>query len=271
MSTVEPILQENKNRFVIFPIKHHDIWEFYKSMEASFWTAEEIDLSQDLNDWNNKLSGDEKYFIKHILAFFAASDGIVNENLAENFVNRGWPVQTVVAFVAASRCARRAPSGGHGDLRAAERRARCVLGHAPPALRRALAFLSGRRHQDAAVASRWPGRARRAGGRSAGGAVLQAVVPAGCWMGARLLAGGRYALFGCTSAPGFVEADSEGGDARLASPVPASGAGDRRAAARGRRHSACPPRRTEADRERRRALPTRRTFAISLSPARGAC
>lgn len=87
MSQVEPILQENKNRFVIFPIKHHDIWEFYKSMEASFWTAEEIDLSQDLNDWNNKLNNDEKYFIKHILAFFAASDGIVNENLAENFVN----------------------------------------------------------------------------------------------------------------------------------------------------------------------------------------
>ncbi|TGD57693.1 ribonucleotide-diphosphate reductase subunit beta [Flavobacterium humi] len=87
MSIVEPILQENKNRFVIFPIKHHDIWEWYKKMEASFWTAEEIDLHQDLNDWNNKLNEDEKYFIKHILAFFAASDGIVNENLAENFVN----------------------------------------------------------------------------------------------------------------------------------------------------------------------------------------
>ena len=87
MTQVEPILQENKNRFVIFPIKHHDIWEWYKKMEASFWTAEEIDLSQDLNDWNNKLSDDERYFIKHILAFFAASDGIVNENLAENFVN----------------------------------------------------------------------------------------------------------------------------------------------------------------------------------------
>jgi ribonucleoside-diphosphate reductase beta chain len=87
MMQVEPILQENKNRFVIFPIKHHDIWEWYKKMEASIWTAEEIDLSQDLNDWNNKLSDDEKYFIKHILAFFAASDGIVNENLAENFVN----------------------------------------------------------------------------------------------------------------------------------------------------------------------------------------
>lgn len=87
MSQIEPILQENKNRFVIFPIKHHDIWEWYKKMEASFWTAEEIDLSQDLNDWNNKLNEEEKYFVKHILAFFAASDGIVNENLAENFVN----------------------------------------------------------------------------------------------------------------------------------------------------------------------------------------
>ncbi|HET8809470.1 MAG TPA: ribonucleotide-diphosphate reductase subunit beta [Flavobacteriaceae bacterium] len=83
----EPILQENKNRFVIFPIKHHDIWEWYKKMEASFWTAEEINLDQDIPDWNNKLNNDERYFIKHILAFFAASDGIVNENLAENFVN----------------------------------------------------------------------------------------------------------------------------------------------------------------------------------------
>ena len=87
MSQIEPILQENNNRFVIFPIKHPDIWDWYKKMEASFWTAEEIDLSQDLTDWNEKLTGDERYFIKHILAFFAASDGIVNENLAENFVN----------------------------------------------------------------------------------------------------------------------------------------------------------------------------------------
>jgi len=87
MAAVEPILQENENRFVIFPIQHHDIWEWYKKMEASFWTAEEIDLHQDLDDWNNKLNKDEQYFIKHILAFFAASDGIVNENLAENFVN----------------------------------------------------------------------------------------------------------------------------------------------------------------------------------------
>jgi ribonucleoside-diphosphate reductase beta chain len=87
MSFIEPILKENKDRFVIFPIKHQDIWEWYKKQEACIWTAEEIDLHTDLNDWNNKLSDDEKYFIKHILAFFAASDGIVNENLAENFVS----------------------------------------------------------------------------------------------------------------------------------------------------------------------------------------
>lgn len=88
MSAVqEPILQENKDRFVIFPIAHHDLWDWYKKQEACFWTAEEIDLQQDLTDWNNKLNDDERYFIKHILAFFAASDGIVNENLAENFVN----------------------------------------------------------------------------------------------------------------------------------------------------------------------------------------
>ena len=82
MSKIEPILQENKNRFVIFPIKHHDIWEFYKKTEASIWTAEEIDLAQDLNDWNNKLSEDEKYFVKDILAFFAASDGVVSQSLS---------------------------------------------------------------------------------------------------------------------------------------------------------------------------------------------
>ena len=82
----EPILQENPGRFVLFPIQHDDIWKFYKDSEASFWTAEEIDLSQDLSDWENKLNDDERFFIKHVLAFFAASDGIVNENLAENFV-----------------------------------------------------------------------------------------------------------------------------------------------------------------------------------------
>lgn len=83
----EPLLKENKGRFVLFPIKHDDIWQYYKKEEASFWTAEEIDLHQDLTDWNKKLNDDERYFIKHVLAFFAASDGIVNENLAENFVN----------------------------------------------------------------------------------------------------------------------------------------------------------------------------------------
>ncbi|MFD0992628.1 ribonucleotide-diphosphate reductase subunit beta [Tenacibaculum geojense] len=87
MATIEPILQENKDRFVIFPIQHNDLWEWYKKQQACFWTAEEIDLHSDLNDWNTKLNDDERYFIKHILAFFAASDGIVNENLAENFVN----------------------------------------------------------------------------------------------------------------------------------------------------------------------------------------
>ncbi len=81
----EPILKENKDRFVLFPIQHNDIWEFYKKAEASFWTAEEIDLSQDLVDWE-RMSKDEQHFITHVLAFFAASDGIVNENLAENFV-----------------------------------------------------------------------------------------------------------------------------------------------------------------------------------------
>lgn len=83
----EPILAENKDRFVLFPIKYNDIWDFYKKSEASFWTAEEIDLSQDLADWNNKLNDNERHFIKHVLAFFAASDGIVNENLAINFLN----------------------------------------------------------------------------------------------------------------------------------------------------------------------------------------
>jgi len=84
----EPLLEENPGRFVIFPIQHDDIWQFYKKTEASFWTAEEIDLHQDISDWNNKLNDDERHFIKHVLAFFAASDGIVNENLAENMVNQ---------------------------------------------------------------------------------------------------------------------------------------------------------------------------------------
>ena len=87
MASAEPILEENKNRFVLFPIQHDDIWNYYKRAEASFWTAEEIDLSPDLIDWENKLNDDERHFVKHVLAFFAASDGIVNENLAENFLS----------------------------------------------------------------------------------------------------------------------------------------------------------------------------------------
>ena len=88
---VEPMLQENLDRFVLFPIEHDDIWAMYKQEQASFWTAEEIDLAEDLKDWKN-LNKDEKHFIKHILAFFAASDGIVNENLVMNFSNEVcWP------------------------------------------------------------------------------------------------------------------------------------------------------------------------------------
>jgi ribonucleoside-diphosphate reductase beta chain len=82
----EPILKENKDRFVLFPIRQHEIWKFYKQAEASFWTAEEIDLSQDQKDWDAMNDG-ERHFIKHVLAFFAASDGIVNENLAEHFIS----------------------------------------------------------------------------------------------------------------------------------------------------------------------------------------
>jgi ribonucleoside-diphosphate reductase beta chain len=82
----EPILVENKKRFVLFPIQHNDIWQMYKQAEASFWTAEEIDLSPDIRDWE-KLNDGERHFISHVLAFFAASDGIVNENLAENFLH----------------------------------------------------------------------------------------------------------------------------------------------------------------------------------------
>jgi len=84
---IEKILQDNPGRFVLFPIEHHDLWKLYKQQEACFWTAEEIDLAQDINDWDNKLNDDEQHFVKHVLAFFAASDGIVNENIAMNFVN----------------------------------------------------------------------------------------------------------------------------------------------------------------------------------------
>lgn len=82
--TKEPLLQPNPNRFVIFPIKYPDIWQMYKKAEASFWTVEEVDLSKDMADWE-KLKDSERHFISHVLAFFAASDGIVNENLIERF------------------------------------------------------------------------------------------------------------------------------------------------------------------------------------------
>lgn len=82
----EPILKENLNRYTVFPIEHYDIWALYKEAVKCFWTVEEIDLSEDLNDWV-KLNDNEKHFIKHVLAFFASSDGIVNENLMTNFYN----------------------------------------------------------------------------------------------------------------------------------------------------------------------------------------
>jgi len=81
----EPLLDPNDDRFTMFPIKYGDIWEMYKKAEASFWTAEEVDLSDDMKHWEN-LTDDEKHFISHILAFFAASDGIVLENLGVRFM-----------------------------------------------------------------------------------------------------------------------------------------------------------------------------------------
>ena len=80
----EPLLAENPGRFVVFPIEHHDIWDMYKKAVASFWTVEEVDLAHDQKDWDD-LTPNERHFISHVLAFFAASDGIVNENLAMNF------------------------------------------------------------------------------------------------------------------------------------------------------------------------------------------
>lgn len=84
---MEPILSPNSNRFTTFPIRYPDIWELYKKALASFWVVEEIELTQDYIDWNEKLNDNERHFIKYILAFFAASDGIVNENLVVNFYN----------------------------------------------------------------------------------------------------------------------------------------------------------------------------------------
>jgi ribonucleoside-diphosphate reductase beta chain len=83
---IESILQETNDRFVLFPIQHKEIWDYYKKAVNSFWVAEEIDLQSDLHDWEHKLNDNEKHFISHVLAFFAASDGIVNENLVVNFM-----------------------------------------------------------------------------------------------------------------------------------------------------------------------------------------
>ena len=86
INVTEPILTPDENRYVMFPIKHDDIWKMYKKSVDSFWVPQEVDLSKDLNDWN-KLSKDEKHFITMVLAFFAASDGLVLENLASRFMN----------------------------------------------------------------------------------------------------------------------------------------------------------------------------------------
>lgn len=87
MNNIEPILKDNPNRYVLFPIEHDDIWQMYKTQFAALWSAEEIDLSADVIDWKTKLNDSERYFIEHVLAFFAASDGIVNQNLCNNFIN----------------------------------------------------------------------------------------------------------------------------------------------------------------------------------------
>jgi ribonucleotide reductase beta subunit family protein with ferritin-like domain len=86
MTTPEPLLHRDENRFVLFPIRHPDIWEHYKRHMASFWTPEEIDLSRDKADWE-RLTDDERWFVTHVLAFFAASDGIVLENAYVNFLD----------------------------------------------------------------------------------------------------------------------------------------------------------------------------------------
>lgn len=84
---MEKILTPSSDRFTVFPIKYRDIWSLYELSIANFWTVEEIDFSKDKDEWRNKLTDNEKYFIKNVLAFFAASDGIVNENLILNFYN----------------------------------------------------------------------------------------------------------------------------------------------------------------------------------------
>lgn len=83
----EPLLAESENRFVLFPVKYHDIWQMYKTAASVFWVPNEVDLTKDVDEWNNVLTEDERYFIKNVLAFFSSSDSIVNENLAARFLN----------------------------------------------------------------------------------------------------------------------------------------------------------------------------------------
>lgn len=81
----EPLLTENPQRYVLFPIQNEAVWNMYKKAVASFWTVEEVDLQADMTDWRDKLTDNERFFISNVLAFFAASDGIVNENLVARF------------------------------------------------------------------------------------------------------------------------------------------------------------------------------------------
>ena len=94
----EPLLKDNPNRFVVFPIEYHDIWRMYKKAEASFWTVEEVDLSKDLVHWD-LLKKEEKHFVSHVLAFFAASDGIVNENLVSGLLMSGVAIVFCLGFI----------------------------------------------------------------------------------------------------------------------------------------------------------------------------
>ena len=84
---MEFLTEPEQKRYTLFPIQHKDMWDAYKKAQALDWRAEEIDFSQDSSDWENKMTEEEKHFIENTLAFFAASDGVVNENLMENFVN----------------------------------------------------------------------------------------------------------------------------------------------------------------------------------------
>lgn len=93
----EPLLKKNNNRYVIFPIKHNDIWKAYKNAVSTFWSPEELDLNKDRKDWEEKLTPNERFFIKNILAFFAGSDGIVMENLAQRFMN-DTDISEIIAF-----------------------------------------------------------------------------------------------------------------------------------------------------------------------------